>query len=65
MSYIRQSTAIICLSSNFGGMELDAIKLAKVVSLYESNPCHKAQMGLQKEILINILTKVMKYLWNR
>lgn len=34
MSYIRQSTAIICLSSNFGGMELDAIKLAKKLSPY-------------------------------
>ncbi len=28
------NTAIICLSANFGGMEIDAIKLAKKLSLY-------------------------------
>lgn len=34
MNYIKQNTAIICLSANFGGMELDAIKLAKKLSPY-------------------------------
>lgn len=34
MSYIKSNTAIICLSANFGGMELDAIKLAKKLSPY-------------------------------
>lgn len=34
MSYVKQNTAIICLSANFGGMELDAIKLAKKLSSY-------------------------------
>lgn len=34
MSYIKQNSAIICLSSNFGGMELDTIKLAKKLSPY-------------------------------
>lgn len=34
MNCTKQNTAIICLSSNFGGMELDAIKLAKKLSPY-------------------------------
>lgn len=34
MNCVKQNTAIICLSANFGGMELDTIKLAKKLSPY-------------------------------
>ena len=31
---IKKNTAIICLSPNHGGMEIDSIKLAKKLSIY-------------------------------